>query len=118
MWAKWKYLKRHKNDAVGIRMGEHVSVLEKKLNNFRWNEKIVIFSGPIHLCKSNFWVGLFVRSSGLQGMVQGQKLKILLPEFLSHGVWHTFLETVGPELKKSRERNFGVRPKIFVWMGG
>ncbi len=58
---------RHKkNSPARIWMGVHVSVCLsvclsvriKKLNNFWWNERILIkFSGPVQLLASNFWAG-------------------------------------------------------------
>jgi hypothetical protein len=36
-----------------------VSALERKLNNFLWNEWIFMkSSGPVQLCTSNFWAGV------------------------------------------------------------
>jgi hypothetical protein len=36
-----------------------LSLLQKKLNNFQWNERILIkFSGPFPLCTSKFWSGV------------------------------------------------------------
>jgi hypothetical protein len=40
-------------------MGGHVSVLEKTLNNFRWNERVLMkILGAVELHTSNFWVGV------------------------------------------------------------
>ena len=45
-----------------------MSVQIKKLNNFGWNERILMkFLGPVQLCASNF-LGRGLRSAGLQGM--------------------------------------------------
>ena len=70
--VKWKGIKnRHKKISpariwMGVRVSVClsvclcvcVSVRIKKLNNFWWNERILMkFSGPVQLLASNFWAG-------------------------------------------------------------
>jgi len=66
--VKWKGIKnRHKKITpariwMGVRVSVCVSVCVsvwiKKLNNFWWNERILMkFSGPVQLLASNFWAG-------------------------------------------------------------
>ncbi len=103
-----------------------LSVRIKKLNNFWLNERILMkFSGPVQLLTSNFWLG-GVRSAGLKGMALDQKQLVSRKSIFSlifcpTGVWHTFLETLGPGLKSPRSKilNFGVGPKILgpEWEG-
>lgn len=53
-------------------MVQHVSVLEKKFNNFQRNEQILMkFSGTVQIHASNFWAG-GLRSASLHSMALGQ----------------------------------------------
>jgi hypothetical protein len=61
-----------------------LSVLEKKLNNLRWNERILLtFSGSVQLCTGNIWA---VNSNQLACRYgPRQFLQYLSPKFLSYG---------------------------------
>ncbi len=126
--VKWKVLKRaYKILPIGIWIGGcalsvcvFVSVLFKKLNNFWWNERILMkFLDPVHLRESIFGRG------SLQGMVVDQKWPISTTSisslsFCLTGKWHTFFETSRQGVKNWESNfEFWVRVRnIGVWIDG
>jgi hypothetical protein len=98
---------------------------EKKLNNFWWNEKILLkFTWAVQLFTSNFWAGFPDQpNSWIQplGKKTGCFFKLyLLLDFLSYNGVTYFLEpcSLGP---KNWEPNFdfwGKAQNIGAWMAG
>ncbi len=102
-----------------------LSVLEKKLNNLRWNEwGLMKFSGLLQLCTSNFWAWVSDRPASRvcpwakKWPVSSKSISSL--HFCPTGLSQTFLDSTGLGLKNG-ERNFvfwGRAQNIGVWMGG
>ncbi len=94
---------------VSVFLSVHVFVPEKKLNNLRWNERILLtFLGSVQLCIGNIWAG----NSNQLACRYGPRPKITcffniyhLPKFLSY----SNIKYLGLKTKVSIILIFGVR---------